>query len=122
MSEIGIGSTVWYFDVNRRTYRRESGRAVGGPIWREHWGENAVTGETSRSWILSHGWHTNPSGRIPKKRVDFTRLAYSQDEIEEIRWVEEHRHYIGRKVHSLTDAAILKQVAELVGYEPEGGK
>jgi hypothetical protein len=50
---------VWVFDENYRVYpKKEPGQPSGGPIYREHWVKREITGETSRSWLISEGWRT----------------------------------------------------------------
>lgn len=110
---IGIGSTVWRFDENYRVYQRnDQGRAIGGPIWREHWRPVAIVGETTRSWITSSG------DKVPKKNASHYQWAFSEDEIAGRAFVHEHGYAIGRHVGALRDYATLKAVADLISYRP----
>lgn len=45
-----IGQKVWLFDENHRVYA--AGNRMGGPIFREHFIEHTIIGETSQSWLL----------------------------------------------------------------------
>lgn len=76
--------------------------------------EEKIVGETSRSWILSWG------RKIPKKgRED---VCFSEEEVDDKVWVNDHRYKIMRKVESLRDPAKLKAIAELIGYNAESEK
>ena len=114
MSEERKYPRVWVFDINRRIYRKpEPGQiySTGGPIYREHWEERKVVGETSRSWVLSCG------RKIPKKRRE--DVCFSEEEVDDKVWVNDHRYKIMRKVESVRDPSTLKAIAELVGYRAE---
>lgn len=115
-----VGETIWVFDVNRRVYRRDKdGKAYGSPIWREHWVSYKVTGETSRSWLLEYG------GKCPKKRDmhDMRKFAFSQAEIDERQWHEDHAHQIRRKVaYATLTTDQWKQIAAIIGYKENEGK
>jgi hypothetical protein len=114
MSEIGIGSKVWVFDINQRKYPDGAGMSAL-PIWREHWREQEVIGETKRSWLIGYAW--NPT-KIPKKRENFTTLAYSQEEIDNLEWVDSHRHKIARRLERVVlTAEQWKQIAAIIGYD-----
>jgi len=112
---LGIGSTVWMRDPNKRgTYR-------------EKWVEAEVRAETSRSWIVVRkGWARNEEDvqrlgvKLPKKATaeDARRLGLSLSiqAIEEEAWLQEHRWRVARLVEN-ADVATLRKVAELVGYK-----
>jgi hypothetical protein len=64
----GVGSKVWIFDLNNRVYADKKiakGQLwySGAPIWREHWVPKVITGETSRSWLVS----SHEGDRLPTK-------------------------------------------------------
>lgn len=105
---------VWVFDYNRRVYRQdEQGRSLhGSPIWREHWREEEVVGETSRSWITRLG------RKIPKSGGP--GIAFSEEEIERAEYVHENRHLIADQVRMLTDHDKLCQIAKIIGCKPRG--
>ncbi|TXH56937.1 MAG: hypothetical protein E6Q97_05490 [Desulfurellales bacterium] len=72
MTEPHVGMRVWSFNQNRRIYQRDaSGKAVGGPIWREHWEPLVVVGETKVSWLVGPpymlGSDTSRAAKVPKK-------------------------------------------------------
>lgn len=114
IAEIGIGSTVWVFDPNRRVYpRAPEGKLClsDSPIWREYWRPCTIKGENSRSWILSDGT------KVPKKNHNPLMVSFSQEEIDKAAWVQENRHKIVRVIERLHDYDTLHKVAELVGYK-----
>jgi hypothetical protein len=117
-----VGDTVWVFDSNHRVYRpRLPGEAYarGGPIWREHWRPRTIVGENARSWILNLG------EKVPKKNPSAWMYAFSEQEIDDRAWVEEHRHRLVNRVQEIRDAAVLREIARLIGYEsspPESSK
>lgn len=80
---------VWLFDINRRVYQRDaSGRAFGSPIWREHWEEQVIVGETRVSWVTEWG------KKVPKKGG--WGIAFSEEEIAREAFVQDHRRNIVR--------------------------
>jgi hypothetical protein len=117
VAEIGIGSTVWVFDHNYRTY--DDNRKL---IYRDHWRPTEITGETRASWITRYG-------KVPKKADDRGRRLVSQGgysplraaltaaEVEDDIWTSSHAHKIADQVRHC-DAATLRKIAELIGYEP----
>jgi len=115
MSDIKIGDSVWFFDVNRRVYQKTSdGRSFGSPIWREHWVKREVIGETSRSWLV--GYKHRPE-KLPKSGKWPNDWVLSESEINDREWVEDHRHRVSNAVYACYDAAKLRKIAELIGYE-----
>jgi hypothetical protein len=111
---IGIGSTIWVFDINRRSYAKpEPGHVWGQIIWREHWGPHRIVAETGRSWVLDR-----PGGlKVPKKGADPSRFAFSQLDIDRRAWIEDNRHSIERAVGRVQDYELLQAVAKLIGYQ-----
>ena len=107
-----VGDTIWIFNINRRVYQRdEKGRAFGGPIWREHWGPDQITGETSRSWLTKWG------NKIPKNgKAD--GVAFSEIEIDQAAYVNDKAHRVARAVQSLSCYDTLKRVEAALA---EGG-
>ena len=110
---IGIGSTVWVFDINRRRYTKpEPGRLWGSIIWRDHWGPHKIVSETSRSWVLNSGT------KVPKRGADPSLFAFSEADIDRRAWIEDNAHKIERAVGRVRDFHTLQKVAELIGYTP----
>jgi len=103
---------VWVFEANRRIY--VAGQP--GPVWREHWVRYAVTGETSRSWLLEGG------RKVPKKRNVHQRrwIAFSESEIDTLEWMAHHKYRIARLVETCPDPETLQAIAKVIGYNPSG--
>lgn len=107
---LGVGSTIWMFDSNRRVYDKNKG---GNPIYREHWRPAKITGETSRSWI------TDRWGQKVLKRGPHPGAAFTQEEVDDDVFINDNRYTISDAVRRCRDAATLRAVALLVGYEPK---
>ncbi len=107
-----IGSTVWRFDLNHRVYARGS---MGPPIYREHFVAMKIESETSRSWVTTYGH------KIPKASASDVCGNYflTAEAVERDIWVKDHRYKIRDAMDRCGDAAILKQIASLLGYDPE---
>lgn len=98
-----IGDTVWVFDMNQR------------------WDARKIVSETSRSWVLNFGPKVPKKGpKVPKKGPCTRAIAFSQDDIDRQDYVRCNRHRIGRDVGCINDYAVLRKVAELVGYVAKG--
>lgn len=107
-----IGSTVWFFDINRRIYPKDGG--IGRrPIWREHWRPEKISSETSRSWV------TEWDRKIPKKGPLPHGVAICEEEIQRLGFIEEHRWRIAEHVRSVRDYDTLRMIADLCGYKAE---
>jgi hypothetical protein len=114
-----IGDSVWIFDENRRVYSKDGG-GWSNPIWREHWREHFVIGETSRSWLVGLTKDSKPTSgsviKIQKASHYNAKIAYSQAEIDEHDWARSNRYYIAQRVE-WSSPATLRKIAELIGYE-----
>lgn len=113
-----IGMKVWRFDQNRRVYRRDAnGRAVGGPIWREHWEPLEIIGETSRSWLIGRpGWKPHAADKCAKAKWPGP-YATSEDDIDRAAFVE-GRHALAERVHRCRDFTTLKAVEAALDAAP----
>lgn len=110
---VAVGSAVWVYNCNCRVYAKDaSGRSTGGPIYRAHWEEKKIIGETSRSWIIGRG--TWDELKVPKKGPHHG-LCFSMDEVEDMCWVNDHRHKIAAMLTKAT-AAQLKSCAAVLGF------
>lgn len=122
MSDIGIGSTVWVFEANRRVYaKKRAGDAYGhgGPIYREHFVARKIYGETKRSWLV--GEDHDPI-RVDKKtlttRSEFGRgcnVLTSEHEVDDACYVEDTRNSIADAVRRCRNASVLRQIEALLG-------
>jgi hypothetical protein len=121
-----VGDTVFVFDENRRVYsqptaeERKRGKLYGEIIYRRHFGEYKIVGETPRSWIVGTPGFQNCDMKFPKKR-DMLHRFYSDAEVDDAVWVHENRHKLALFLNTL-DADKLREVAKLVGYnDGQGG-
>jgi hypothetical protein len=119
MSEtLGVGSTVYLFDQNCRVYQKnEDGRAIGPPIWIEHWRPYKIVGENRMMWLLEGG------EKFPKKngtrtaaRGGYTGMtvATSWEAVKEQEWLHVHRYSIARAVERCQDISTLRQISAIL--------
>jgi hypothetical protein len=121
-----VGDIVWVFNQNRRVYRQENGRSVGGLIFRDHFIPEKIVGETERSWLV--GRPERPI-KIPKKgdavrysastAYGRTTVYMTQEAVNAACFAHDHRWKIGKAVEACMDVAVLRQIAALVGYKAE---
>lgn len=110
---VKVGSKIWHFDPNRRVYPpAPKGKlwASGGPIYREHWHEVEITGETSRSWLTAYG-------KVPKSG-EHRGFAFTIKEVEDDCWLQAHRYQISRAVEQCTSPELLREIAFLLNFTP----
>ena len=113
MSDLKVGDSIWCFDINRRKYAPpEPGcrYPTGGPIYREHWRQVEITGETSRSWVTLYG-------KCPKRGGH--GWALTEAEVDDDVWAHDHRYKISNRICHRYDvpASVLREIAKLIGYE-----
>lgn len=109
-----IGDPIWRFDQNRRVYKPGS----HSPVWREHWVQLEVVGETTRSWLVGHPrWGMGNASKLPKNQAKWAGYATSEDEIEKYAWEREHGHKIAERVRH-ADYDQLRAIAAIMGYVP----
>jgi hypothetical protein len=105
---IGIGSTVWVFDINHRVYTKPHSH----PDYRQYWVERKVTGETSRSWCIGYR-------KCPKKGPH-NGYSFTEQEVDDDVWSVAERHKIIRVVERC-DIATLRSVAAVLSYTAGSG-
>lgn len=110
-----IGMKVWRFDINRRVYKRdENGRAIGGPIWREHWVPLEIVGETTRSWIVARpGMPASFGAKVSKKEWP-REWAVSEADIERRDMIENGTNALARRVERCRDYDTLRAIEALL--------
>ena len=109
--KIEVGSSVWLFDINRRVYVDDAGNKTSSPVWRHHWRECLIVGETSRSWILDY-FET----KIPKKGFDERKVCFSMKDVLDQVWVHDNRYKIELAIRDLS-LKKLRKVATVIGYK-----
>lgn len=118
-----VGDPVWVFDRSRRVYARDDyGKSMGGPIFREHFRETTITGETAKSWIVWGQKIPKAGGDVRKSAAGVhgrTTVYMTLAAVDAAVFLNDHRHKISRAVDACADSAVLRQVAALVGYKDE---
>jgi hypothetical protein len=113
---VGIGDTLYRFDVNRRVYQK-GGQFSGGPIYREHFEPLKIEGENARSWVLERGWKVNKK-TLRGEAASFSyggRGFFTAEQMEADIWQHDHRHKI-RDLFDRCSVAQLREIANLLGY------
>ncbi len=122
MTDIAIGSKAWVFDENRREYTpNPPGRIFGGKlIYRSHWRETSVVGETRDSWIVG------PSKvKVSKKTGEHKRsttckkVVFSLAAVDDDVWLNRHRAGLREAILRCEDVPALREIAALLGYKAE---
>jgi hypothetical protein len=113
---VGVGSTIWLFDENRRVY---ASQPLGRPIWREHWRSCVIVGETRVSWILGHS-HGRKISKRDLAAGTVRGVLTNEADLDAACYVNEHAHAVSERVRRLAGgrkaAEVLRQIAALVGY------
>lgn len=117
MNNFKVGEKVYVFDPNHRVYERDAnGHSHGAPIYREHFVEREIVGETPRSWIVGY-----PGSKVDDRcSLKYSKKnpvgLYTLEGIDEEIYVHDNAYKIAEIVHRL-DYKTLKAIAELVGYK-----
>jgi hypothetical protein len=118
---LGVGSTVWIFDENRRVYPDgPDGRRSFGtrPIWREHWRPTMILSETRVSWCLEGRRKISKRGLAAST---VRGVLTSEADLDAACYVHEHASKISDRVGRISGgrqaAGMLRQIAALVGYD-----
>lgn len=117
---IKVGDPIWHFQANRRVYAKGE---HGSPIYREHWVEEKIIGETSRSWLVSPEWRPTKLAKkeLEEGKLDIYKLTLK--EVEEDCWIHDNQNRIIQHIqYKVKDYETLKAVADLIGYTPEEKK
>ena len=92
-----------------------------------YWYEAKIYGETSRSWLVGKAdeWLGNDpasvtryADKLPKSG---TRFA-TKESADLNNWSMNNRYMIGKAVEACNDGAILRQIADMVGYKEQPDK
>lgn len=104
LPKFSVGDTAYYFDLNCRVYDKNSSE-YPGPIYREHFREVVITGETRNSWLVG------------KRKYSKNGLGlYTAQGVDDECWKNVHAYEITRKISHIS-VSKLKQIAKLIGYE-----
>lgn len=97
---------VWVFDCNRRIYPKKKPGEYPNSIWREHWGEEEIVDETSRSWVTKWGQ------KIPKKGGK--GICFSEEELDKLCWINDNRVRLHNEVLRCDDYEKLRRINEIL--------
>jgi hypothetical protein len=93
---------------------------IGDKIWehrdRRGWLESEIAGENRVSWIIGPSYD---SSKVNKKALAAGELRgwkATRAEVDDVVWVTENAWRLGSFIQGVGDAAILRQVAVLIGY------
>jgi hypothetical protein len=116
--EMKVGMKVWMFDPNHRVYVDDNGVRHTSPIYRKHFVEYYIIGETRVSWILSRSkdGDVKKGVKIKKSEAD-TLIFISEEELDKHCWVVENKYKIARAVETCSDYNIMKKIAEMLNLE-----
>lgn len=119
VAEVTVGSTVWWFDPNRRVYATDAtGHRAGPPIYHEHWCETTIVSETRASWTTKDRQKILKSDRRIHDRYGIKAVKFSRAEVDADVWVHDNRRAIVDAIAAIGDVEKLKRIAEIVGYVP----
>ncbi len=107
-----IGSTVFIFDENRRVYiRNQKGGLLssGGPVYRDHFVQTTITGETPRKWKTAYH-------REAFKKNPFETGFYTEEQVNQLCWAKEHHPRIRDELLNATYDQ-LQQIAKILNYK-----
>jgi hypothetical protein len=113
IADLRVGDTLWSFDTNRRKYAGTGARS-GPPIYKDHYLEETIIGETPRSWLVGP-----QKTKVAKKdlscRTEYGFGGYFTRSVMEDRiWVHENRMAIVQEITYTMDADLLRAVRALI--------
>ncbi len=111
---------LYTFDLNRRVYEKSplTGYGQGGPIYAEHYQRVEITGENEKEYVTSWGTINKKSMKLKSKYGKNYSTLYTEAEREADIWRREHRYKITKACEKCNDVDVLKQIAELLEYNP----
>lgn len=118
MPKFAVGQRVWIFDENSREYSSPAkGRTFGDLIYESHFVAMMVYSIEKRVYVIG-----TMSGNL-KKRISFAKaekLHRTDQEKQDMCFVDEHRYRLARFIDACRDASILRSVAKVIGYKVGG--
>ena len=122
-----IGNKVWLFDSNHRVYKDAEGNKTTSPLYRGYFVEKYIVGETKQSWLVGYKGNT-PDDRlnikVNKKTLTYIRsnafdgrLYTSEEQIDQLCWINENRHKLSQKINQSNDYQKLKEIEAILNRE-----
>lgn len=102
---------VWVKDCNSRVYEKGS----HSPIYRGYFVKRYVIGETRISWILGYSPDSNiKRGIRHRKKQERKTIWWSEKEIDEACWINEHSYKLAEKITRSDNFLKLKEVEKIM--------
>jgi len=118
---VKVGSKAWIFNENRRRYTDpEPGKLYGNIIYREHWEESQVVGQTRDSWLVGAS-----KIKVSKKTGEHKRhpwckkIVFSLAAVDDDVWEKKHAVGVSRMLRECHDVSKIRQIAAILGYNAE---
>lgn len=124
IAALKIGDTLWHFDGNRREYRKGDKFGGSGPIYSKHFAPYRIVGETERSWLVGEHGKVKVNKKTLESAVQYSLAArgyFTESAMQDDIWSHAHRPHIINLVRRCTPEQ-LRQIAAIVGYDPEEQK
>jgi hypothetical protein len=99
--------------------------AVGSTIYSRRGTPVVITGETKVSWIIggAHSWDQVKIKKALMRKGNsgehWIQFFVDEREARDCNFLTEHGYRIGSLVHNLEDGSVMRQIATLIGYQPE---
>jgi hypothetical protein len=99
--------------------------AVGSTIYNRHGRPVEITGETKVSWIVGgpHSWNQTKIKKSAMKKGNsgehWIQYFVNEQDALDCAFLAANRYRVGSLVQDLTDGSVLRQIAALIGYQPE---
>lgn len=113
-----IGDIVYIFDFNHRVYPKDNKNFCYGPIYREHFVERQILGETSRSWLVGFRGGDVTSRCTGKYAKKDCMGLYTLKQVQEACYKHENAYKIAKLVEKV-DYTTLKAIASIIGYKED---
>lgn len=104
------GDKCWIFDQNRRVYEKGSS---GPPIYREHYRETTIDGETRTSWIVGPYKFDKATLRLRGDSPGVSRMVLTREAVEDDIYCNDHRWKIRERLMNAT-ATQLREIAAIL--------
>lgn len=113
MDKFSVGDTVYYFDENRRIYRREDGMS-GRPIYREHFRPVVIVDEVAKSWVLNVMVTIKDRSVTKVSKATAETMFFTAAEVDRAVWVEENAFRIRSFVRDCDDYETLRAIDAVI--------
>ena len=121
-----IGDKVWIFDSNNRQYSDDKGNKLDRCWYRGYFVEKYIIGETKVSLIIGYKGSTpdNRDIKVNKKTLTYIgkygqngKLYTSEEEINQLCWINDNQYGIFERVKRCDDYLKLKEIEAILNRE-----